>query len=272
MRQNKPKARFGEQRLVRDDVGAVARLLFRFMGVADPGHYLRSLYFRRELDRLRGFAPASILDAGCGAGDYSFYLARRYPGAAVLGIDLNGQRIIRNLEVARRLCLSNLQFQTADLLTAELEGRFDLVVSLDVLEHIAKQQEALARLSAALQPGGFALFHMPTVRERPVPFSKYLGAFRVWTHEVHVADDLTAEEFVARVRAAGLDVLRWYRTFGFFTGELANSLFVLPYAPTTVNKILGGLLAPLCRVLAGADTLNLERTRYAVAVVAQKPR
>jgi hypothetical protein len=66
---------FGEQRLVRSKSSFAERLLFRVMGVPDPANYLDSLYFRRELDRLRGLPPSRILDAGCGAGDYSFYLA-----------------------------------------------------------------------------------------------------------------------------------------------------------------------------------------------------
>ena len=132
------------------------------------------------------------------------------------------------------------------------------------------QAAALENLSRALRPGGVAFFHLPTIRERPVPFSPWLSGFRDWAAREHVAEEQTWDEFVKMVEACGLPIVRAYRTFGYFTGELATSLFALPYAPTKINKMLLGLLAPPCRILARADTLNLESTRYAVAIVARK--
>jgi len=247
------------------------RLLFRLMGIGDPAHYLHSFYMRRELARFPGFDPARVLDAGCDAGDFSFYLARQYPRAEVLGVDINEERLQQNREMAVRLGIANVRFESADLAAADFPARFDLVVSIDVLEHIRQQQEALASLSRALRPGGYAFFHLPTVRERPVPLSRWLTGFHAWAEKEHTAKEATADEFVGMVRGTGLEVLHAYRTFGYFTGELANSLFVLPFEPTTRNSILLGLLAVPCRVLAWADTWKIERTRYAVAVVARKP-
>ncbi len=264
-------ARFGEQRLVRRNSSVGERLIFRLMGVADPAHYLHSLYLRRELDRVSDFAPLHILDAGCGPGDYCFYLARRYPRSEVLGIDINDLSIEQNRENARRLGLPNVHFELVDLSQADFAAQFDLVISIDVLEHIVRQREALGALFTALKPGGLVFFHLPTVRERPVPFSGRLTGFHAWAAKEHIAEERTAEEFISTVRAVGLEVIRAYRTFGYFTGELATSLFALPFDPTTFNRVLLALLALPCRVLALADTLNMERTRYAVAVLAWKP-
>lgn len=267
----KATIRFGEQRLIRRDVGAAHRLLFRIMGVADPAHYLHKLYFQRALDDLKDLSPTDVLDAGCGGGDYSFYLGRRYPGAEILGVDINDRQIERNRETACQLGICNVKFEVADLTTLDSLNRFDLVIAIDVLEHILRQQEALVRLCTALRPGGVAFFHLPTVRERPVPFSRLLRDFHAWAAEEHHATLCTAEEFVNGLRATGLEIVQAYRTFGYLTGELATSLFALPYADTTRNRLLQGVLALPCRVLALADRLNLERTRYAVAVVAKKP-
>jgi SAM-dependent methyltransferase len=263
--------RFGERRLIRSGSNPAEKLLFRIMGVADPAHYLHNLYLRKELGRLGPFNPRQILDAGCGAGDHTLYLARKYPKAEILGVDINAERIRENQENARRLGIANVRFEVANLCEADFASRFDLVVSIDVLEHIVNQTGALANLSRALKPGGMAFFHIPTIRERPVPFSRWLTGFREWAAREHVGEERTWEEFVKVVKACDLSVLRAYRTFGYFTGELATSLFALPYAPTRLNRALLALLALPCRILARADTLDLEATRYAVAVVAQKP-
>ena len=74
------------------------------------------------------------------------------------------------------------------------------------------------------------------------------------------------------MRRTGYRVNRSHRTFGYYTGELATSLFNMPYENTLRNKVLQAMLSPVCRVLALADGLGLERTRYALATEAQRAR
>jgi SAM-dependent methyltransferase len=186
-------------------------------------------------------------------------------------VDINESLIQRNRENAQRLGLSNVEFQVADLASLSFPCCFDLVVSIDVLEHIRRQGETLAHLWVALKPGGLAFLHLPTVRDRPVPLSRWLTGSHAWAAKEHVAEARTAEDFVSTVRGAGFQILRTYRTFGYFTGMPATSLFALPYAATALNRAILGLLALPCRALAMADTLNMERTRYAVAVPVRKP-
>jgi SAM-dependent methyltransferase len=262
--------RFGAQRLVRPD--AAERWLFRLMGVADPAHYLHWRYLRESLDRAGDLTPSRILDAGCGAGDHTFYLAQRFPDSEVIGVDVDAARIARNQETAPRLGLRNVSFEVQDLTQLPWVERFDLVISIDVLEHIVEQQTALRCLQRVLRPGGRFFFHIPTKRRRPVPFSAWLGGFHAWAEKEHVAEDRTAEGFVAVVRAAGFEITDSWRTFGFFTGELATSLFALPYDPTPRNKVFQVMLAPVCRALAVADLLQVDRERYAVAVTGRRPR
>jgi SAM-dependent methyltransferase len=258
--------------LVRSDVGAAARWLYRMMGVADPAHYLHARYCVRALARIVrvGTEPQRILDAGCGRGDYAIYLARRYPAARVLGVDLDATLIARNRDVAARLGVRNVEFAVVDLQAFHPAAEFDLIVSIDVLEHLPQQERALANLAGALRPEGIAFYHIPTVRERPVPFSRYLTGFHAWAEDEHTAPDRTAGEFAELVRASGLELVELRRTFGRWTGELATSLFQLPFADTAGNRILQALLAPACRVLVLLDAVP-QRTRYAVAVTARRP-
>jgi SAM-dependent methyltransferase len=264
-------ASFGELRLVRDDVGLAPRLLYRVMGVADPAHYLHHRYVMGGLRAAGPFAPTAILDAGCGRGDHSVWLARRFPQAQVLGIDIDAPRISANQEAAARLPLTNLRFEVGDLTRLELERAVDLVVSVDVLEHIVNQGLALRRLRDALRPGGVAVLHVPTRRERPVPFTDRLQAFHAWAEDEHVAEEATAAEFVARVHEAGFEVTTSFRTFGYWTGELATSLFALFYKDSPVNRVFQACLAPICRGLVLLDPVVPQATRYAVAVVARRP-
>jgi ubiquinone/menaquinone biosynthesis C-methylase UbiE len=264
--------RFGEQRLALPNISTAERLLFKAMGVADPAHYLHGRYFRRALAQWKDLHPRAILDAGCGRGDYSFYLARRFPDAQVYGVDVDQARIERNRQMAKQLGLDNVSFLVADIVTVRFPTAFDLIVSIDVLEHIPQQEQALRNLASQLMPEGRAFYHIPTVRERPVPFSGALAGFHDWAEEEHLAEERSAAAFLDVLRRTGYLVTRSQRTFGYYTGELATSLFNIPYEKTLTNKLLQAMLSPVCRVLALADGLGLEKTRYALAAEAQLAR
>lgn len=264
-------ARFGEVRQLAHTPTA-ERLLYRIMGVADPAHWLHFRYFRRALDGWAAIAPRRILDAGSGRGDYAFYLARRFPEALVVGVDFDAGRVARCREMTAALGLKNVTFQTGDLTSVRFDEPFDLLVSIDVLEHIVEQEKAIRNLRENLAPEGKFFFHIPTIREEPVVFSGMLDSFHKWAEHEHVAEDRSAEEFTAIVAAADLTVERSFRTFGRYSGELAVSLFALPHRNTPINRILQALLAPVCRLAAWADSLNLESIRYAVAVVGRRTR
>jgi len=168
---------FGEQRLVRSDVGLAHRAAFRVLGVAAPAHYLHHRYLRHALAHLDS-PPRTILDAGCGSGDHTFYLARRFPQAQVLGIDIDGVLIARNRDVARALRLSNVSFETFSV-TELIRGPFDIIVSIDVLEHLVEQRRALRHLHAALGPRGVSL--VPHPHGPAVP--RWLGEFHAWAEK-----------------------------------------------------------------------------------------
>jgi SAM-dependent methyltransferase len=82
-------------------------------------------------------------------------LARRSPGANVTAVD----RSAASLAAARRRVaaagLANVTFEQADLYALPFApASFDHVFVCFVLEHLARPEEALARLSALLRPGG----------------------------------------------------------------------------------------------------------------------
>ncbi len=96
------------------------------------------------------YAPASVLDAGCGTGRVAIELARR--GTDVVGVDLDAAM----LDVARRKAPA-LTWVRADLSTLDLARRFELVVMAgNVLLFVAPGTEAavLERLASHLVPGG----------------------------------------------------------------------------------------------------------------------
>lgn len=74
-----------------------------------------------EVAFVQRFAPASVLDAGCGTGRVAIELARR--GVDVVGVDVSGSM----LDTARRLA-PDVPWVEADLAALELGRTFDVVV------------------------------------------------------------------------------------------------------------------------------------------------
>jgi len=103
---------------------------------------------------------ASILDIGCGYGEFLYFLQREgYSNTQ--GIDLNPQQV----DVGSALGISNIQRRDSQKFLAETAQCFDFISAIDVLEHIPKEQvlEFLELVRAALSPGGTFLCQVPNL-------------------------------------------------------------------------------------------------------------
>lgn len=117
--------------------------------------------FRGALSRCGSLQGARVLDVGCGTGRWSVQLRDR--GAQVTAVDVSPHAIERN-----RKLHPGIEFHVADLASADLgRSRFDLIVSVTVLQHIppSGQLAAAASLARALTPGGRILL-MENIRDR----------------------------------------------------------------------------------------------------------
>ena len=109
------------------------------------------------LDRLPLVGGSEVLEAGCGTGGNLFMLARRGRVSAFEPSVVARDIAARKLEHASVVVVDG---ELPDRLPFEA-GSFDLVVALDVLEHIERDQEALVSLVSMAKPGGYILVTVP---------------------------------------------------------------------------------------------------------------
>lgn len=97
-----------------------------------------------------------VLDVGCGIGDPTLQVAVLVgPHGRVLGIDLAEDMLATARERAQALGLAHVEFQAADVLTADLAaGGFDVALGRMSLSYVDDVPGALARMRRALVPGG----------------------------------------------------------------------------------------------------------------------
>jgi SAM-dependent methyltransferase len=105
--------------------------------------------------------PLRILDAGCGTGVSTDYLAHLNPGSEILAVDISAGALAVARERLRRSGgdqRSGVRIEQRSLLELAGEGPFNYINSVGVLHHLREPQAGLAALAALLKPG--ALLHL----------------------------------------------------------------------------------------------------------------
>lgn len=120
----------------------------------------------------RHFGPLPrerALDHGCGVGRLTLPLARHF--GAVVALDVSEAMLAEAQANAARASATNIRFALADDRLSEASGRFNLVVSLMVLQHVPVRR-GLAILDALLDrvaPGGGFHIHVSARTDRGGP-------------------------------------------------------------------------------------------------------
>jgi ubiquinone/menaquinone biosynthesis C-methylase UbiE len=113
---------------------------------------------------------ARILDAGCGTGEISSRLARMFPSASVLGVDILDEPLAlarsRHEDLAPRLSFA----RESIFELPSPDATYDLTVCRHVLQSVPHAERVLAELRRVTKPGGwlhviaedYGMLHFPT--------------------------------------------------------------------------------------------------------------
>lgn len=125
--------------------------------------FLREWYVKRKIKELyRNNPPGNIFDAGCGFGQYSWFMAKNFPSANIYAVDVKVDYLDDCKYFFDKAGIKNTEFQYADLTKIEFYNRFDFVLSVDVMEHIEDDIRVFKRFHKALKPGGRVLINTPS--------------------------------------------------------------------------------------------------------------
>ena len=162
--------------------------------------------FERDLTAISPFSGLRILDIGCGGGLLSEPMARL--GADVVGADAAPRNIpVAQIHAEQSGLSIDYRHTTAEAMAADGE-QFDVVLNMEVVEHVADPLAYLTACQQLLKPGGLHI--CSTINRNPKSYvMAIVGAEYVmrWlpkgTHEWNKF--ITPEELYDLMSKAGLD-------------------------------------------------------------------
>lgn len=219
---------------------------------------LRSWHVRRQI-RLwarTAQANASILDAGSGFGQYDYFMSTINRKWKIRGVDVKEEQIADCNQFFSRIGRPQVTFAYADLTQYSEKEAFDLVLSVDVMEHILEDVQVFRNFYKSLKPGGMVLISTPSDQ----------GGSDVHDHdeesfiEEHVRDGYNISDIQEKLKLAGFSQTEAHYQYG-VPGQLSWRLSMkFPIVALGKSKFFFILLPfyyivtfPVCLVLNWCD-------------------
>jgi len=186
----------------------------------------------------------NILDVGCGVGTIDFFMANK--GKKVTGIDISYKAITLCKANAKLLNLSGrLDFFSGDFLSLRISGKFDLIICIEVLEHIKEDNLAIRKIHGLLAKNGVLILSIPS-KNSPLfryglakEFDKRVGHLRRYNSQ-DILEILEENNFLIEEERRVEGILR-------------NFLFLNPIAKNLIRFIKG----PISGLVTFADNLTI---------------
>lgn len=163
---------------------------------------LRSWHIHRELKtwaHIKKGQAVQILDAGAGFGQYTYYMSGISSNWKILAVDVKDEQVRDCNNFFGQIGRKNVRFEVQDLVTYQQPETFDLVLSVDVMEHILEDVEVFKNFHASLKPGGMVLISTPSDQGGSDVHGDEEGSFI----EEHVRDGYNIQEIQDKLKTAG---------------------------------------------------------------------
>jgi SAM-dependent methyltransferase len=173
---------------------------------------LRAWHVHRELKLWRKGKgdDIKILDAGSGYGQHSYYLAGMNPKWEILAVDVKQEQVEDCNKFFHQVGRTNVKFEVADLTKFDMPERFDMALSVDVMEHILEDVAVFENICKSLKPGGMLLVSTPSDQGGSDVHDDGESSFI----EEHVRDGYNIKEIEDKMKKAGFSKVEALYSYG----------------------------------------------------------
>lgn len=218
-------------------------------------------------------ASAKIFDAGAGFGQYSYYMHTLNRNWEILAADVKEEQVADCNTFFKKLGTDKVKFIVADLTQFNQPDTFDLVVCVDVMEHILDDVACFRNYATSLKKGGMLLISTPSDQGGSDVHEGNEGSFI----EEHVRDGYNIGEIKNKILSSGfskVDARYNYGTPGKISWRLSMKY---PIQVLGISKVFFILLPfyyiivyPLCYILNWMDVNGKHTTGTGLVVKAWK--
>jgi len=237
---------------------------------------LRTWHIRRELKRWENIRKPelNVLDAGSGFGQYTYFLSSLNPKWNIFGVDVKHEQIADCNGFFKKIGKENrVQFEYADLTAFEHKNKYDLILSVDVMEHILEDEKVFVNFFASIQPNGMLLISTPSDQGGSDVHDDHEHSFI----DEHVRDGYNMQDIKDKLTRAGFSKIEAMYSYG-TPGKISWKLSMkFPIKMLNVSKIFFIFIPvyylvffPMCLILNYFDTVGTHKTGTGLIVKAWK--
>jgi SAM-dependent methyltransferase len=234
---------------------------------------LRTWHIHRELKRWPLFnKPFHMLDAGSGFGQYSYYIASQNNSCTIDAVDVKDDQIADCTQFFKKCGINNVSFKVGDLTKPHATNKYDLVLCVDVMEHILEDVDVFTHFHQSMKSGAMLLISTPSDQggsNADEHGESFIGE--------HVRDGYPIEEMREKLQRAGFNKIEILYSYG-APGKIAWKLSMkYPMLMLNASKIFFAILPayyvityPIAYLLNWIDTYTTHSTGTGLIVKAWK--
>lgn len=238
---------------------------------------LRAWHINSTLRQIKLPQGAAILDAGSGFGQYSYRMSRIFPQASILAVDVKEEQIADCNRFFQKIKQNNrVQFELGDLTSFVQENQFNLVLSVDVMEHIEDDVQVFRNFYQSMKTGSTLLISTPSDQGGSDTHHHHEDDAHGFIDE-HVRDGYSMDEITAKLKQAGfssVDAKYSYGTAGAWSWRFSMKFPILALGASKLFFILLPfyylLVFPCCLLLNWIDLKGTHRKGSGLIVKATK--
>ncbi len=255
---------FGSEIALSPNLSPFERKYIEIFGAPILGLRVRARALLPLLDAIG--SPRAVADAGSGRGIMTLAVARKFPNARVIGLDLNARQNEINQTIAKQVGVTNVEFRSWDVLKLDALGAFDAILSSDNLEHIEDDLACAQGFFRALKPKGYLIVHVPHLTRNLFGWRR-----QNWMDiEGHVRPGYTRAGLTDLLTRAGLRVERCFYNYNSLE-TLANDLSYAITGGHERNRLVYAAAFPLLLGIAQLGALyQNENDGTGLVALAQK--
>ena len=237
---------------------------------------LRTWHIKREMKIIRKELGenANVLDAGAGFGQYTYYMSSSSKKWRITGVDIKEEQIEDCNNFFKLIKREDrVKFEIADLTQLSQKDPYDLIVCVDVMEHIEEDVKVFKNYASVLRDKGILLISTPSDQGGSDVHHDHEESFI----DEHVRDGYGAEEIKQKILGAGfssVDVKYSYNWAGKISWKLSMKI---PINILNVSKLFFILIPfyylitfPFCLLLNVIDVKGSHKTGAGLIVKAVK--